>query len=58
VHDKEYLGFFLMGWPNTTDDMEDIVAAFNKIVANRDALAAYEREHSNQPMPFDRGRGN
>lgn len=57
VHDHEYLGFFLMGWPNTKDDMDDIVRAFSKVLAARDRLARYEAAHPTRALPFDRGRG-
>jgi perosamine synthetase len=53
VHDREYLAFFLAGWPNTADDMDDIVSAFVKIKTHRAELAA----RSVQPLAFDRGRG-
>jgi perosamine synthetase len=56
LHDTEYLAFFLAGWPNTTDDMDDIAAAFEKIVAHRDRLATYGREHGAREVAFDRGR--
>jgi perosamine synthetase len=57
VHDHEYLAFFLAGWPNTPDDMEDIVAAFAKIAAHRDELASLASEQPVQALPFERGRG-
>jgi dTDP-4-amino-4,6-dideoxygalactose transaminase len=57
AHDVEYLGFFLMGHPNTPADMDDIVAAFEKIIAGRAALAEYEKSEKPSVMPFDRGRG-
>jgi hypothetical protein len=57
VHDREYLGFFLLGWPNTEADMEDIAKAFEKINAHRDALRTYEREHPSEVRVYDRGRG-
>jgi perosamine synthetase len=57
VHDQEYLAFFLAGWPNTPDDMEDVVAAFAKIAAHRDELARYATEQPGQALPFERGRG-
>lgn len=56
AHDIEYLGFFLMGHPNTPLDMDDIVAAFEKIVAGRAALAELEKTHKPAAAPFDRGR--
>ena len=51
---KEYLGFFQMGWPNTPRDMDDIVRAFKKIMANKNALSSY----SNRKMrkSFNTGR--
>jgi perosamine synthetase len=57
LHDSEYLAFFLAGWPNTTDDMDDIAASFEKIVAHRDRLASYGRKHGTREVAFDRGRG-
>ena len=57
VHDREYLAFFLAGWPNTPDDMDDIADAFAKIVAHRDELAARGRELAPASAGFDRGRG-
>jgi dTDP-4-amino-4,6-dideoxygalactose transaminase len=57
AHDIEYLGFFLMGNPNTPADMDDIVAAFGKIVGGLGALAEYETAGRPSVMPFDRGRG-
>ncbi len=56
AHDIEYLGLFLMGHPNTPADMDDIIAAFRKIVFGRQALADYESSHKPNVMPFDRGR--
>lgn len=38
LQEEEYLGFFQIGWPNTLEDMDDIVNAFTKIIANRDRL--------------------
>jgi perosamine synthetase len=57
LHDNEYLGFFLMGQPNTSEDMNDIVAAFEKIMANLPALKKYSEENYGKPIPYDRGRG-
>ncbi len=57
AHDVEYLGFFLLGHPNTPADMDDIVAAFEKIVTRRHELVAYEKNGKPSVMPFDRGRG-
>lgn len=39
LQDEEYLGFFQIGWPNTVEDMDDIVEGFRKIVANKTRLA-------------------
>ena len=36
--DRQYLGFFQLGWPNTTEDMDDIIAAFAKIREHLDEL--------------------
>ncbi len=57
IHDQQYLGFFLMGWPNTEEDMDDIAQAFQKIVHYRDDLAAYAQKNISGPLKFDRGRG-
>jgi len=57
VHDHEYLAFFLAGWPNTTSDMDDIAAAFERIVAHRDDLAARGTELAGATSGFERGRG-
>ena len=57
VHDDEYLAFFLAGWPNTTDDMDEIAAAFEKVISYRTELAARGGEHVEQTPTFDRGRG-
>lgn len=57
VHDREYLAFFLAGWPNTADDMDDIAAAFEKIVARRSELAALRHEVAPSASGYDRGRG-
>lgn len=56
VHDREYLAFFLAGWPNTPEDMDDIAAAFAKIAADRDELARRGGELAGA-LAFDRGRG-
>lgn len=40
LQNEEYLGFFQIGWPNTIEDMEDIVEGFRKIMANKTRLAA------------------
>jgi len=56
LHDHEYLAFFLAGWPNTPDDMDEIAAAFVKILAHRAALQAWERANDGRPAGFDRGR--
>lgn len=57
VHDKEYLGLFLMGWPNEEKDIDDIVRAFEKVAKNLSALAAYEKENTASLLDSDRGRG-
>ena len=38
LQEEEYLGFFQVGWPCTTDDMNDIVTVFQKILDNRTLL--------------------
>ena len=35
-----------MGYPNTEEDMEDIVKAFKKIMENQKALIEYKTESS------------
>lgn len=57
VHDHQYLGFFLLGWPNTEKDMDDIVRAIEKTIARLDALRTYAREHPAEVRVYDRGRG-
>jgi dTDP-4-amino-4,6-dideoxygalactose transaminase len=57
VHDREYLGFFLMGWPNAASDMDDIARAFAKISAQLPALAAFEKANPVSLLSGDRGRG-
>jgi dTDP-4-amino-4,6-dideoxygalactose transaminase len=57
VHDREYLAFFLAGWPNTTEDMDDIAAAFAKIVRHAAALAGHAAATNLRPLEYDRGRG-
>ncbi|MBL7074365.1 DegT/DnrJ/EryC1/StrS family aminotransferase [candidate division KSB1 bacterium] len=39
LQDEEYLGFFQMGWPNTPEDMDDIIQAFKKILDNKHHLS-------------------
>ncbi|MFC2059497.1 DegT/DnrJ/EryC1/StrS family aminotransferase [Chloroflexota bacterium] len=39
LQNEEYLGFFQIGWPNTVEDMDDIVEGFRKIMANKDYLS-------------------
>ncbi len=57
VHDREYLGFFLMGWPNAESDMDDIVSAFEKVMDWREELAEFEKANPGGELAFDRGRG-
>ena len=38
LQNEEYLGFFQVGWPNTIEDMNDIVRAFKKIFNNKNKL--------------------
>jgi len=35
---KQYLGFFQTGWPNTIEDMDDIIKAIKKIINNKGEL--------------------
>ena len=39
LQNEEYLGFFQVGWPNTIEDMDDIVKGFRKIMANKNYLS-------------------
>jgi hypothetical protein len=57
VHDEEYLGLFLMGWPNQEKDMDDIALAFDKLAKNLSALRVYEKENTASLLDYDRGRG-
>jgi dTDP-4-amino-4,6-dideoxygalactose transaminase len=41
---EEYFGFFQLGWPNEVGDMEDILRAFRKILANKDELISKSKE--------------
>ncbi len=52
---RQYLGFFQIGWPNTTKDMDDIVAAFAKILDNKDALLDYW-ERASKNASYSSGR--
>jgi len=38
LQNEQYLGFFQVGWPNTIEDMDDIVAGFRKIFDNKELL--------------------
>ncbi len=40
LFDEQYIGFSQVGWPNTIEDMGDIIRAFEKIVHNIDRLRA------------------
>jgi hypothetical protein len=53
----EYLGLFLMGWPNEEKDMDDIVRAFEKLAQNFSDLGVYEKENAAKLLDYDRGRG-
>lgn len=39
LQNEEYLGFFQIGWPNTIEDMDDIVKGFRKIMDNKSLLS-------------------
>lgn len=54
LQDEEYLGFFQIGWPNMAEDMDDIVAAFRKIMANKGRLKSVSSRI--QPNVFVSGR--
>ncbi|TFB11125.1 DegT/DnrJ/EryC1/StrS family aminotransferase [Candidatus Marinimicrobia bacterium MT.SAG.3] len=36
--DNDFIGFLLMGWPNTTDDIDHIILAFEKVIHNLERL--------------------
>jgi dTDP-4-amino-4,6-dideoxygalactose transaminase len=57
VHDEEYLGFFLMGWPNELSDMDDIARALKKVAENLPQLATFEKANPGSLVSSDRGRG-
>ncbi len=40
--DQEFIGFFLMGWPNKQKDINQIVSAFKKIINSLEDLKKYE----------------
>ena len=42
--DNQFLGFLQMGFPNTNEDMDDIVNAFSKIINNLETLKKYKIE--------------
>ena len=52
INEHKYLGFFQIGYPNTIEDMQDIVEAFQKISTKLDELEkinahfAYKREYT------------
>ncbi|MCB4755550.1 MAG: DegT/DnrJ/EryC1/StrS family aminotransferase [Elusimicrobia bacterium] len=52
----EYLGFFQVGWPNTEEDMEDIVSAFEKIMANTNRLRKENEHFRHVKVDFISGR--
>ena len=35
LQDEEYFGFFQLGWPTTQEDLDDIIQALTKIMANK-----------------------
>jgi len=39
---EEYLGFFQIGWPNTLEDMNDILKGFRKIMTNKNYLIKFQ----------------
>tara|TARA_Y100000768_G_scaffold521_1_gene388 strand:+ start:23385 stop:24809 length:1425 start_codon:yes stop_codon:yes gene_type:complete len=43
---EEFLGFFLMGWPNKKKDIDHIVFAFEKIINNLDSLRKYNSKNT------------
>ena len=51
---EEYLGFFQIGWPNTVEDMADILKGFRKILSNKKYLSTLN--HSSNTKTFNRGR--
>ena len=51
---EEYLGFFQIGWPNTIEDMDDIIKAFRKIMENKNYLS--KMDYSSKTNTFISGR--
>lgn len=52
----EYIGFFQVGWPNTVTDMDDIVRAFEKILANKSLLVLANKTYQSKTVGFASGR--
>ena len=50
--DNEFIGFLQMGYPNTSNDMDDIIRAFKKIIDNLDLL----RTHNIKNQELNIGR--
>jgi dTDP-4-amino-4,6-dideoxygalactose transaminase len=53
---RDYLGFFQVGWPNTTADMDDIVNAFDKILLNKKSLLDSQLKANSLPQAYSSGR--
>lgn len=51
LQNEEYLGFFQVGWPNTIEDMDDIVKAFKKILDNKNYLSKIDLSKTNLFIP-------
>jgi perosamine synthetase len=39
LQEEEYLGFFQIGWPNTRNDIDDIIKGIHKVLKNKKRLA-------------------
>jgi len=39
LQNEEYLGFYQIGWPNTIEDMDDIIKGFRKVMTNKEYLS-------------------
>ena len=55
INENHYLGFFQLGYPNTREDMKDIINAIIKIKNNFDVLQK-EAAHLKQKTEYSLGR--
>ena len=39
LQEEEYIGFFQIGWPNTKNDIDDIIKGIHKVLKNKKRLA-------------------